>query len=510
MKHLSNFLLLCLLLGLAQCTSGGGDQNKNTGEQADLAMAKKMYVRKNADSPEAQRDLVALDSAIKVMKTLPCENPLSWYYQGAIHAVPPQVPSDYPLCQSFATSHNLLTAWNNCTHDHAQGNVKEIPIHFLTWHRLYIYHLEKVVRKLSGYADFALPYWNYANAMDGTPGNRMMPAPLRDSAKSIFELSRFADINAGKPIEGAAVRALSLTKLFQNSVYAEFSSDFEGGLHGTIHDYVGAGNDGTNNIYNPIYGTNMQGGGIMAWVPSAGFDPVFWLHHAEVDHIWQMWTNKTNVRVTLAELQDKPWPYVFFDENGKQVTYTLDSNFIQMVYNLDYQYDDLQQAAPTTAQPMAVLQGVPHDTITHVVVGKKIEGKALQHTMAHNLAQGFVLKSQTAAEGKRVHLSLEISYTEQPRGPYEVYLNLPAKATPDHEGANFVGFINFFGSTHHPAQHGMHSAGEKHSMTFQFDVTDEMAAVNALDKSQINVTIYRSDGKTAKGLTLEHLTLTTR
>ena len=39
-----------------------------------------VYVRKNASTPAAKADLVALQTAIAKMKALDCSDPRSWYY----------------------------------------------------------------------------------------------------------------------------------------------------------------------------------------------------------------------------------------------------------------------------------------------------------------------------------------------------------------------------------------------------------------------------------------------
>src|SRR5580704_386191 len=85
---------------------------------------------------------LAYAEAVRTMQARPITNPTSWAYQGAIHATytPPPVGAD----------------WNQCQH---------ASWFFLSWHRMYVYYFERIVRKAvedaGGPADFAIPYWNY-------------------------------------------------------------------------------------------------------------------------------------------------------------------------------------------------------------------------------------------------------------------------------------------------------------------------------------------------------------
>ena len=98
------------------------------------------YVRKDASTAAAKEDVKALSVALKKMKSLQCEEPFSWYYQGATHSVPDKINSN-PLCPSYKDKSDLKWGWDTCTHKFGS------EIHFLIWHRLYIAHFERIVRK---------------------------------------------------------------------------------------------------------------------------------------------------------------------------------------------------------------------------------------------------------------------------------------------------------------------------------------------------------------------------
>lgn len=386
----------------------------------------KRYVRKEIHSPEALEDVKAMNKALKIMRARGCEDPLSWYYQGAIHWVPDSIPNNN-FCDSYHNFMDSKTAWRNCTHTQS----KQEEIHFLVWHRMYIWHFEKIVRKLSGKKDFALPYWDY------TSGDRskMSLHPLfRDKSSSLYEACRFDSINRGFAIEGEVERALDITKLMTYTDYQLFNKNMDRAPHGTIHDYIGHGNDYNDGklwFNNPITGT-MTHDGLMGWVPTAGFDPIFWTHHSNIDRVWQMWTNSNNGQmITLELLKSVDWPYIFFDEWGREVRYTPEQVY-KILYTMDYDYDD------TKLQPK-LNQGLVKST-NHFMIGQSNPKK-----IVNGRNNKVIIDKVSKTRSKSVVIEIEASYKDVPSGVYEVYLNTNSRKT---NSKNFVGFMTFFGEDH--------------------------------------------------------------
>ena len=387
------------------------------------------FIRKNANSVEAQSDMEAMNKALSIMRENGCTDPMSWYYQGAMHWIPDSIGKN-PLCESYSTVADLKEAWDNCTHS-PSGKEK---IHFLVWHRLYIWHFEKIVRKLSGKKDFALPYWAYTN---NNSSDKIMPSLLRDQKSSLYESCRFDSVNNGFPISGETERALDMTKLMTYTDYKSFCLSINAAPHGAMHDYIGAGNDTTGLLQfnNPIT-NSISNTGLMGWVPTAGFDPVFWLHHSNIDRVWQQWTNSENGKmITLEELKSVEWPYVFFDENGNKVEYTMEE-VIKIIYDMDYDFDDtkVQSKSQNT-----LVQSTPIRPIAISTIDFKVN-KGFTNVKVDKL-----LTSSSPSSFSKMNMEVEVSFIEVPRGVYEVYLNLPSGEVRHPSSEYFVGFMNFFG-----------------------------------------------------------------
>jgi hypothetical protein len=389
------------------------------------------YVRKNANSPEAQSDIEAMEKAMKIMKIRDCNDPTSWYYQAAMHWVPEQIDSN-KLCESYSDWTELKMAWDECTHSSSGAE----EINFLIWHRMYIWHFEKIVRKTSGKNDFALPYWGYTNY---NSADKIMPSQWRSIESSLYEEARISSLNDGKQIEGSARRAIDggYPKLMEITDYQTFNSTFDRGIHGTIHNYVGMGN----HIHTTYYNRIMQKSsitGLMAQVPTAAFDPIFWAHHSNIDRVFQQWLNSPNgKKITLEQLKENPWKYQFFDENGKSVVYTPEE-VMAVVYNMDYDYDDIKMKKNSeTAIAEIGVREVINSEITNTLV--KGQGRA---------TEVGTIKSPENYKHPKTLLEISMTFDEIPMGVYEVYVNHKNGSLYNVSDKSFVGIMSFFGANH--------------------------------------------------------------
>lgn len=137
------------VLFVATLSACGGNPGSKT-EKADSTQAR--HMRKDIYSPKAEKDVADLKKALGIMRAMDCDSTSSWYYQGAIHWVPDTIPNN-PFLRQLSLPKRPERGLGNCTHTE-EGKEQ---IHFLVWHRLYIYHFEKTVRKLSGDPNFSLP-----------------------------------------------------------------------------------------------------------------------------------------------------------------------------------------------------------------------------------------------------------------------------------------------------------------------------------------------------------------
>jgi tyrosinase len=137
--------------------------------------------------------------------------------------------------------------------------------YFLAWHRGLLYHFEDWLRRVSGDPTLVLPYWNYY-------ANPKVPPEFLDPAQPLYRSGRIGDDVTG---------ALSLDPFadtvthFQRGRTDSFEVAVETRPHNPVHNLIG---------------------GTMASISISPGDPLFWVHHANIDRLWAAWVAAGNGR----------------------------------------------------------------------------------------------------------------------------------------------------------------------------------------------------------------------
>ncbi len=250
--------------------------------------------------------------AIVEMQKLPLDNPLSWRYQAAIHDYPRVVRatagsetdaefrarrSSDPnaiLSEAVPSTTDQIRFWRQCQHT---------SWFFLPWHRMYLHHFEQIVLshviELKGPADWALPYWNYA-LPDADAGH--LPEPFRlptmpgpggsSSPNPLFILQRDPDAMAGRNFADANRRDAALTCLDESQFEPNGASQGFGGPPRRNHPLGGLGGSVESSPHNGMHGSIAGRDGFMGGGVTAPLDPIFWIHHCNIDRLWRAWQRK--------------------------------------------------------------------------------------------------------------------------------------------------------------------------------------------------------------------------
>jgi len=256
----------------------------------DIALAAPIGVRRNVGNMSATDPIIiAYRKAIKAMQALPATDPRSWSYQAAIHGT---------------IASTMQTAWNSCEHG---------SLWFWPWHRMYLYWFERICRKMSGDCDscWTLPYWDWSS-----PTQRQLPPMFRDTSSELYVANRSAAMNSGAGSLPASY--VDYSSAFSQTNYSGASGTLEGTPHGAVH--VGIG-------------------GWMGSVPTAAQDPIFYLHHCNVDRLWNLWLAQGGGRADpTGDATWKSRKFTFFDENGYEVQMTT-CQVLRAAEQLYYSYE---------------------------------------------------------------------------------------------------------------------------------------------------------------------------
>jgi tyrosinase len=206
--------------------------------------------------------LVSYRTAINAMKQLPANDPRNWTKQAQIH-----------------NGNNVV----RCPH----GNW-----YFLPWHRAYLLAFEKICRQLSNNPNFALPYWDWT-------ANPQLPAAFasptfNNQPNALFNNTRSSQTVT---IPSNVAGSQRMAQILAETTFEIFGSSKPNGQNNTSQPWqiapgtYGPLESGPHNYVHGAIGGNM--GSFMS-----PLDPIFWLHHCNIDRIWDQWNRMGRLNTT--------------------------------------------------------------------------------------------------------------------------------------------------------------------------------------------------------------------
>ncbi|EME41685.1 hypothetical protein DOTSEDRAFT_73923 [Dothistroma septosporum NZE10] len=289
----------------------------------------RLEVRQLATTQPEQWDLFVL--AMQQWQGVDNNETTSYYQVAGIHGVPRVSWDGVEPCNGCQSSDGY------CTHD---------SVLFPAWHRTYVALFEQQLVAIaqsiaSSYpassrskyqaaaSALRMPYWDWAakacsgsvlpTSISGTQitvtgpnGQQTLDNPLysytfEDPSNLVYSpfttwdrTLRYpnSDDSSATSQEQSAINAFeNIQPSLQDQVYQMFS---------TCDDYLAFSNDASSSaeascaisleaVHNTVHGTlggpasGSVSAGHMTYLPLAGFDPVFWLHHVNVDRLFALW-----------------------------------------------------------------------------------------------------------------------------------------------------------------------------------------------------------------------------
>jgi tyrosinase len=427
------------------------------------AQAQPVVTRRSIGSLAANDPIVAsYRKAVAAMKALPSSDRRNWRNQALIHQ-------------------------NSCPH----GNW-----FFLPWHRAYLIAFERICRQLSGNASFALPYWDWS-------ANPQIPAVFAaqnfgGQANPLFNNTRSSQTaTIPNSIAGPARISQILTETSfevfassrpqnQNNTNASWQrrngiqGPLESGPHNNVHGII---NGDMGDFMSPL-------------------DPIFWLHHCNVDRIWDRWNRLGRANTTNTLWRNFAFNGQFFNPSGASGTtpFNVAVSGLLNINSLGYQY--VVPGAPLVAAmavPSVLAKTI--DLAKPQQVTKVASVPAAQLNTPIDVVVAIPPPQTQKLQGLKTTAALTASATKPKQAPsrilaivrdveppkdgnteVRVFINCPyLSATTSPQDRHYAGSFTFFGREH--ADHG-----EKPS--FLIDITETVARLqqDGLDlKDEIKV-----------------------
>lgn len=222
---------------------------------------------------------------------------------------------------------------------------------------------------------------------------------------------------------------------------------------------------------------------------TAAQDPVFYVHHSNMDRLWNIWKAQGGGRVD--PLSDSTWkntPFTFFDENKTQLTMT-GCDVLRAAEQLNYTYE----GEPTQVKEYCLRIIFPPWIFQLVELirwpGPPIELGPDPVSIPIEL-KDIRQRIMSIAESKTETLFLKLEGVEADRQPgvvWEIYAGLPPNTAPDPEGPYYVGAMSLFSAgVHSKAQHDFKPA------EFAFSLDRVIPAAMRTNAEKLELTIVPS------------------
>lgn len=242
-----------------------------------------LRVRKSAlELPAGDPIFAKYADAVKKMHALPATDKRNWRRQAEIHA-------------------------DRCVHN---------GIDFLPWHRHYLNQFEKICGQVIGDPTFALPYWDWSLGRGKIPDaffDRKELTVEHWNDPGVYDTPNWPDIDTrairaiGKgvgvqdhPQHGGSFTASAINSILNETTFSRFNRRLEGTPHNAGHVVVG---------FPPTGKPGHIGSGL------SPLDPLFWLHHCNVDRLWAQWQMAGNTTASFMQLYQGH----FVNEAGQSV-----------------------------------------------------------------------------------------------------------------------------------------------------------------------------------------------
>jgi tyrosinase len=475
--------------------------------------------------------------AVAELGTRPIVQKTSWRYLAAMHGID---RSRWIQLRYLENTDPLPSAaeqaryWQQCQHQ---------TWYFLPWHRAYLASLEAVVRaavqQLGGPDDWALPYWNYSDSQN--PNAVMLPAAFKEprlpdgKSNPLFVEQRY-----GESVDPEDVR---LDGRISENNFEGADTGVVPGIGGpkTPFSHFGEAEGLIEAAPHDLVHTDIGGrGGLMSSPDTAALDPVFWIHHANIDRLWEVWRARDNgnKNPTANGWLNGPADRAFamFDGAGHDVLCT--PGAILDTKKLGYEYDDIsdplggaerragrlaafQSFSPGVQQKTAeVNQGMSPPTKVELLGAsdtRLLLGSAPATTSVQVASQPkarltgsfttAAIRPDTPDEPDRVYLNLENIRGKNGAAKFDVFLRPKQTSQSDALGVK-VGTFSLFGLEQASDPDGPHGGSGLTKVLEVTDAIDAMHMQNQLTSGAIDVSVLpRSDVREDDGISIGQVSL---
>ncbi|CAN0843716.1 Polyphenol oxidase, chloroplastic [Linum grandiflorum] len=440
----------------------------------------------------AMQDKVWLDKyklAIQRMKCLPADDPRSFVQQARVHC-----------------------AYCNGSYVQANDVEKGLQVHFswffLPFHRMYLHFYERILGSLIDDPTFALPFWNWDHE-DGMDIASMFvdpESPIYSGRRNQIHMPpnkpidlRWDRVTENKPTQQIVDE--NYTMIYTRMVSGAkrrvefFGAKYRAGdptpqrptsgaselLHNMAHLWVGTA----------IPPGTTQLGEDMGNFYSAGRDPLFYVHHCNVDRLWNVWKTIGQYRFDFDDYDYLNTSFLFYDENKDLIKIKVKDVLDNTPMRFDYEDRPLpwRNSAPTPTPANAAR------TATSSVFGGTLTSLSSFPVELNKVISVMVPRPKTGRTLREKVATSEILVVEGIEIDADRVVNFDVVVNDDPDnpsGPSRSEWAGNFLNVPHVHDHG----GKKFVSDLRMDITDLLGAIGAENDTEVRVTLVprNSDG----------------
>jgi len=368
--------------------------------------------------------------------------------------------------------------WSNIHRDNCPHSVA----YFLAWHRGYLYHFERKIQELSGNSSFRLPYWDYY-------ADPNMPTEFTSNTANnpLYVAGRTnTNVRAALSLHSFENRYVN----FPTGAANAFEPEIERLPHNQVHNIIGA-----------------------PWMLDLDSprDPIFWVHHANIDRLWSAWVAAGNGR-NMPSSSDSYWVGNLPDgrtSSGPNFKYgnTLTLERLKTISSrqyLAYDYDNTN--LPATVPPAAPARPTRRPSGASLTSGSDESAIVLDEqsvtlpvsvpTSVVSTFNSMQSSGQALSSLKLALVLANVQLTEAGRRGgygYSIYLNLPARessgAPMNHHFVGTVGPFEINGLAHD------HGGGTHHQSDLTISIPASVLEEAIRDSAEMEFSFIRVNGE---------------
>lgn len=222
------------------------------------------------------------------LRFLPHRKDLTWLFPDLCHRKDQAALSETER-DRYVCAFNMLNADGTLgllVDIHRDMHMQHTNARLLPWHRVFLHLFEEALHHY--HPDVCIPYWDWTRSEE-----QNFPSWLTGVLPTVTTPTRTISVvrSPGTSAQLASI-ASNIPSALGMTTYDTFAAPVNG-VHGAVHLWVG---------------------GTMSDASVSPADPVFWLHHANLDRLWWQWYNSSqgnhqNPNLTGSDAIMDPWTY---------------------------------------------------------------------------------------------------------------------------------------------------------------------------------------------------------